>query len=61
MNFNEFYIGMSIYLLESPDTCGVITKYIGMINGIYYVNVDLGKDLVFEFSLDELNQVKGNI
>lgn len=61
MKFSEFYIGMPVYITGNNNCVGVITKYCGNIDGVYYVNVDLGKDLVIEFSLDELKQAKGNI
>lgn len=61
MKFSEFFIGMPVYIKGDNNAVGVITKYTGRVNGLYYVNVDLGKDLVLEFSLDELKSAKGKI
>lgn len=60
MKFSEFFIGMPVSINGDNNAVGVITKYVGVIDDIYYVNVDLGK-YELEFSLDELKPAKGNI
>lgn len=55
MNFREIIIGMPIFLILSPDTFGVITKYIGKEHESYWVEVDFG-DHHEEFPLEDLGK-----
>lgn len=60
MKFGDFYIGMPVFFERNPDRVGVIVKYAGCHDGIYYMDVDLGEDVI-EYPLDELISAKGNV
>ena len=57
MKFSEFFIGMPVYLYESPDTMGVIIEYDGKEHNEHWVIVSFGS-YADEFKLSDLGKFK---
>lgn len=56
MKFGDFYIGMPVFLLNDPETVGVIIKYSGVdSNKAHWVVIDNGR-YEEEFALRDLGK-----